>query len=375
MKKEDIASLIIYLIMIAAAIIVGLTVLQNVIENYPTNFNSFALVILTIIAGLFINVLMLEVCHTIGGLLGGYKVVSFNVLGFCFEKRQGKWKFGFREFDGLTGETKLVPKKEKLDLKPYIWIPLFGYAIEIATAIVLFKAVQNGDISSDANWLAVSSVLLIIVSSLIALYNLTPVKLDSMTDGYRLFLLSNKVNAEAYNELMRIDDLEREGKEIDNIKIFEEITEFTANLNLISVYQHLKNHKYDESEELIDMILADTKKIDPLTRNRLIAQKLFIEVMNKGKDDAKKVYNELANDEIRRFIANDISMESIRSYVLISAFVEESRGEFQIAISKVEKARKRTLPSRLVVENQLYDEALNKVYEAYPEWKKENSAD
>ena len=92
MKKEDIASLVIYLIMIGAAIIVGLTAVQSVFQaHYHIKMVSYLFAIIVIVVGLLFNIIMLEVGHVIGAKLGHYKVISFNVLGFCWQKKDGKW--------------------------------------------------------------------------------------------------------------------------------------------------------------------------------------------------------------------------------------------------------------------------------------------
>lgn len=376
MRKEEVTSLIIYFIMIAAAIIVGLTVVKDAINKFrPEHMNAFLFVIVVLVLALLLNVILLEVFHVIGAKLGGYKVTSFNVLGFCWEKKENKWSFRFKDFNGLTGETKIAPGDKKLDLKKYIWLPIFGYAVELASGIVCYSLVSKASSNFSARWLAVAAIIFIICSSLIALYNLVPLKLDTMTDGYRFVLLSKKCNLDAYNELLRVEDLERQGKEVGEVKVFEEITEFTANLNLISVYQHLNKGEYEEAEKLIDMIIVAPKGIDPKTHNRLIAQKIYIQILTKPLEEAEKCYNELANDEIRRFIANDVSMESIRAYILIAGIIEKSKGEVDYACGKIEKARKNAMPSRKVIEDRMYEQALNKVYEVHPKWKEEKTAE
>ena len=371
MRKEEVASLFVYLFMIALAVVIGLTAVKNAIQYCGTGtINSFGFVILVIFIGLIFNIVMLELLHALGALIGGYRIVSINILGFCFEKKDKKVKFAFKDFDGLTGETKLAPKKEKLNLKSFIWLPLFGYAAELAGGIVLYSQMMSNQ-SSNVSWLGTCGILFVVISSMIALYNLVPIKLDTMTDGYRFVLLSKPANVEAYNELLKAEDLERNGQPAPEMKVFEDITEYTANINLFTVYKLLDSNKLDEAEKIIDMMLKESKKLEPSTHYRLISQKLYITIYTKEVEEARNVYNELADDKIRRYIANDVSMESIRAYILISGILEKSRGELGYAISKKDKALKRTLAQRVSIEEKLYGLALNKVYEAHPTWKEE----
>lgn len=372
MKKEDIASLFVYLIMIGVAVIVGLTAARDsFILNYNINWPSYLFAIVVIIVGLLVNIGMLEVCHIIGAKIGGYAVLSVNILGICWKKTENKWKIGFSDFDGLTGETKITPKKEDAKLTAYIWLPVLMYFLELAACIVIITLAEDKNVqpTSPLKWMSIAALLVIIISSLIALYNLIPIKLDSMTDGYRLMLSTKKENIDAFNELMRIEALRMEGKEIGEVKIFENITEFTASINLISVYEKLNTKDFKKAEELIDMIIVDPSKVSPTTYHRLLAQKLYIKVMTLPKEELAKYYEEEVGDPLRKFLANDLSMESLRTYILIAGLLDKSHGEVEFAKSRKERALKKCVKSRVNVEQTLYEEALEKVYSEHPDWK------
>ena len=372
MKKEDIASIVIYLLMIGAAVIVGLTAVQEVFRQYyHISFNNYVFAILVILSGLLLNIFGLELFHVIGAKIGRYRILSVCVLGLCIYKKGGKWKFGLKDFDGLTGETKVAPKDENSKLGAYVWMPVLMYFVELISCIVIYTLAgdKNLPITSPLKWMAVAGILWIVVSSMIALYNLVPIKLDSMTDGYRLTLISKKENMEAYNELLRVEAAQIEGTEVGEIKIFENITEYTASINLISVYERLNEGDYEKAEQLIDMIIVDPKKVSSQTYNRLLAQKLYIKIMTLPLEEVKAYYDKEINDNVRKFIANDLSMESLRAYILIAGLLDESNGEVEFAKSRKDKALKRVATGRKEVEQKLYDEALNKVYEAHSDWK------
>lgn len=375
MRKEDIASAIIYLIMIAIALVVGFTAISDAFTNlystFNSTFNSFAFAIVVIIIGLLFNMIMLEVFHVLGGKMGKYDIVSVNVVGLCIYKESGKWKFGFKDFDGLTGETKLSPKSKDSNLKPFVWLPLFMYILELIGCITLYTlgtSMKETDRFSPLCWLAVAALLWVVISSMMALYNFVPVKLDSMTDGYRLMLLTKKVNAEAFNEVMRIENLQREGKPVDSIRVFDEITDYTASVNLYSVYEHLAKGEFEDAEKLIDAILEQKDKVSSITSNRLLAQKLYIKILTLSKEEAQKYYDSDVDDTVRRFISNDLSMESLRAYVLIAGMLDESIGEVQYANGRKSKALKRSLPARASIEDKLYEDALNLVKKSHPDW-------
>lgn len=375
MKKEEVRTLIVILVMAALAIIFGARFVGPANQLYgPKKMGQFLFISINLVIALVINVIALEGLHALGALIGGYSITAFNIFGICFYKdMNNKWKVGLKEADGLMGETKIAPKKEKTNIKPYIWCPIFGYAVELGTCIVLYTMISKGTIEIKTTWIAVSALVFILGSSLIAIYNFVPLKLDSFTDGYRLVLLTKEVNVKAYNEVLKIEDLNRQGKSTDNITVFDEITEYTANLNVMAMYKCLEKGDLKRADEIATKLIENKKVLNEQFYNRLLAQKLYIEVLlNENVENVKELYDRLCTDEIRRFIANDTSMESIRAYILIAGMIEESEGEVIYTYSRVQKAMKKAYKFQAEVELKLLEDAIEYVYKAHPKWKKEN---
>ena len=111
MKKEDIVGFIVYLIIFGFAIVFGLLVLREHASHSGLTTPLYLVYILgAIFTGVIFNSLLLEVGHVLGAKVGGYKIISVNVLGLMFYFDGRKKKFRVKNYDGLTGETKIVPK-------------------------------------------------------------------------------------------------------------------------------------------------------------------------------------------------------------------------------------------------------------------------
>ena len=373
MRKEEFRGLIIYTLMIIAAIIIGFTVIRNQMALYaPAKLSGLGFIIIVLVIAYLVNVIGLELLHLLGAIVGGYKVTSFNVLGLALIKKEKGWKVGFRDFNGVSGETKIAPKKEKLNPNLQCWFPIFGFAIELGLCIIVSSLVKGTD---KGEWLIPASTIMLLIGSMLAFYNFVPIKLDSVTDGYKMRLFANPINVEAYNKMLEIQEKQRLGEEVQDILVFEEITEFTAEINILAMYKYLENQKFDEAEKIVDQLLENKKVLNVYDHNRLIAQKLYLVILNKPIEEAKKLYDEIAPTEIRRFIANDYSMPSIRAYVMIAGMIEESESEVQFARQKVEKAKKRSVPSEIKAEEKLLEKAIDFVYNAHPKWGKEKAAE
>ena len=374
MKKEDITGLIVYLIIIALAIIFGFTVLQT--HNAESSFSGIGYVLYIIVAviiGTLFNSILFELAHIIGAKIGKYTILSTNILGFCFYKDGEKSKFKFSSFDGLTGETKIVPKEgmvEKANPYPFLFFGSLFFVIEAIAVMVVFSIFRHAE---DAFLRDVAYAILTVgaIGLVILLYNILPMRIDSMTDGYRLTMVSNPKNKAAFNELLRVEYEIAQGNDDVEVKVFDEITNFTADLNLNRVYALLDKKEYKPAEEILDKIIAAKQEVSEKVYIRARAQKIYINLYTRNLEEAKEYYEKEVPVAERREISNDVSMASIRAYLLMSGLLDKSRSECIIALNNVYRAFKHTPKNRQHTEVELFNEALEKVVAAHPDWELE----
>ena len=372
MRREEIRSLIVYALLIIAALVVGLTVVRPAMVDAPTSMGQIWFLIIVVIVAYLFNAIGLELLHVIGAKMGCYKVTSVNILWLCFYNDGKAWKVGFKDFNGICGETKIAPKKQKLNPNLLSWLPLFGFAAELAGCIVVNNLVKETAVA----WLAPAALIFLLISSLIAFYNFIPLKLESFTDGYRIRLFTKPVNIEAYNQMLVIQDKQRLGEIVEKIPVFSEITEYTAEINTMAMNECVEKEKYEEAIQILDHLIENKKVLNGNDVNRLIAQRIYLAVLTSSVEDAKKLYDEICPIETRRFIVNDNNLSTIRAYILIAGMLEGSESEVLFAKTKIEKAKKRALASVVSTEEKLINKSLEMVYEAHPKWnKKEGTAE
>ena len=374
MKKEDVTGLIVYLVIIALAVVFGFTVLQT--HNADSSFSGFYYVLYIIVAvltGVIFNAVLFELAHVIGAKIGKYKVLSVNILGFNFYKDGEKTKFKFSSYDGLTGETKIVPKEgmvEKANPYPFLFFGSVFFIVEAIAVMVVFSIFRNNE--SDALKDVAYFVLTVgAIGLVVLLYNIIPMRIDSITDGYRLTMVSNPKNKAAFNELLRVEYEIAQGNDNVEIKVFDEITNFTADLNLNRVYALLDKKEYAAAEEILDKIIAAKEEVSEKVYIRARAQKIYIDLYTRNLEEAKEYYEKEVPVSERREISNDVSMASIRAYLLMSGLLDRSRSECIIALNNVYRAFKHTPKNRQHTEVTLFNEALQKVVDAHPDWELE----
>ena len=374
MKKEDITGLIAYLIIIALAIIFGLTVLQT--HNSESSLQGFQYVLYIIgavVVGAVFNGILFELAHVLGAKIGKYDIISVCVLGFCFYKDNGKTKFKFGSFDGLTGETKIVPKEgmvDKANPYPYLFFGSFFFVIEAIAVMIIFSVFRTAE-DYGLRDIAYGVLTVGAIGLVILLYNILPIHIDSMTDCYRLTMVSNPKNKAAFNELLRVEYEISQGNTNVEVKVFDEITNFTADLNLNRVYALLDKREYKAAEEILDKIIEAKQEVSEKVYIRARAQKIYINLYTRNLEEAKEYYEKEVPVSERREISNDVSMASIRAYLLMSGLLDKSRSECIIALNNVYRAFKHTPKNRQHTEITLFNEALEKVVAAHPDWELE----
>jgi hypothetical protein len=277
MNKEDVWSLFVYLGMIAIALIIGFSVLQpaitdgNLIKD-ASQGQVFGYLLLAIVIGILLNSLFLELGHALGAKIGGYNIISFNILGLEIAtiskdgEKKKKVRF-FKPFDGLVGETKIIPEKEKSNPIGFIIIPLIFFLLEAVAmycAFIFIPDEVNGYFN-PLNPLKYGIIIVAAIGLMFALYDYIPLHIDTTTDGYRLTLLTKQVNVEAYNELLSIEGKSYLGEKIAAIKEFKEVTDFTTKLNVLGAYLSFDNSDIKSTIDKLDYILNNQKNLTKST--------------------------------------------------------------------------------------------------------------
>jgi uncharacterized protein (UPF0147 family) len=377
MKKEDITGLFVWLLILGGAAAYFFFGIRPQAENsfifQETNWIVYVLFfIAAVVVGVIVNAIMFEIAHVLGAKAGRYDIVSTNILGFTFYKEDGKRKFHLSHFDGLTGETKILPKeKAKKEPNPTAFL-LFGslfFGVEIILVIFAFLFITTSPNTTDLAADMAYFILTIGVSGAsILFYNIVPFRLDSLTDGYRLRLVGSRKNRRAFNQLLFTEVTGQISKEQEE-KLFkgEKESNFSTDMNLNKAYLLLSEEKFQEAEKILNDIVNDKKsarKVVATAENQLI----YINILVKPLEEARLFCEERVSMSKKREISSDQSMGAIRTYVLISGLIDKSNSECLRALEWSKKSFKRVPEQRKQLERVLFNKALEKVINAHPNW-------
>ncbi len=372
MKKESIIIILIYLLVFAIAIIYGFTVLQTHFAHsgFKEVWQYAIYIIVSVFAGVFVAGLLSEFGHFLGAKTGGYIVTSWCLfyLTIYFNK-DGKRKIKFASFDGLTGETKIVPNyQKKANPNPYPYL-LYGTIFNtawIAACVFLFFTYQgkNG-FESDLGYFFLTCG---IIDLLVVIYNILPLKLDSLTDGFRLSQIKGDIAG--FNERLAAENggLSTSLDVSDAKKENNKPAKFIPEVALVNVYHLLAENKYDEVFDTLREINEHESECSSRTILDAKSQYIYAFIMSKEDTEVTEYYEKEVSFSFRRELANNNSMPVIRTYILTAGLLDGSQSEVMLALGKVVKAYK-SVPSNIRHDEAiLFNRALDKIIEAHPKW-------
>ena len=371
MKKQDVAGIIVYVIILALAAVFGLVVIREYSPKSGMSSGIFILFVAgAIVAGIVFNAILFELAHITGAKIGGYKITFVSILGFTFEKVDEKFKFHFSSYDGLTGETRIIPnlkRKKPANPVPFLLFGTVFYAIEVVIFVMLFAILRRDELPTSTNNMAYFLLTMMAVGGMILFYNIIPLRLDSMTDGYRLRLVSGKKNKEAFNAMLLGETDTKQSEQQEN----SNQSAFSNDLKVNQLYVCLDEGKNEEAEQLVDAIIEDSKTNKKISNKALIeskANKIYLMFVNHDFDEAVKYCEENFSLHDKKELSEESNLSALRAYILLSGLVDRSRSECVRSLDKVYKLYKHTPEERKQLETKLFNNAIDLVNEKHPDW-------
>lgn len=373
MKKQDLCSLIFWIAGLAAYVVYFFLVIQPFFNDsgYSDNgwFLYFAVFALVIFASVIVSAIIIELLHIIGAKIGGYKVLSVNILRFNFYRDDNKIKFRFAKFDGLTGETKILPKlNRKKEANPnwFIFINSAFFVLEFAVLYFLYNFLKDNEQSLIRN-IAVHCLTFGLTAAVIWLYNILPIQFENKTDGYLFSISKGKAKRKEFNKKLISENLGENYQEIENAEeVIKENGLLVTGNNIESIYAAIGLNDEKKALEILDYLLNDKEhKKHTITYKCL---KFYIQTINLSLDEGRSIYDEMFDLNERREASQGEDLACIDAYTLMAGLYDKSYSECDRVLAKASKLYKRVANNKKEVERNLLNNAIDKVLSFHPNW-------
>lgn len=332
--------------------------------------NGIVFMILAFVAGIVVTALVLELGHLLGAKIGGYKVTSWNCLGLGFKRnKEGKMKFKAGGFDGLTGETKVVPNDiQKSNPRRIVYTPMILFLLEVIGCVIWCSvSLARSESEPSAYWSYIFAVVVLTAACAIFFYDIFPATLDSKNDGKMLTILTSQTNVEAYNRILVNEDLVERGEPVEGDLVYEKVTNFTIMMNNTIMFDSIKKGDYEKALGILDLTIACKDDVSATNYNEATAIKTALILLTKPEEEAKEYYIALPLEQKKYFVG--LNSNACRAaYILVSAVVEDASGEAEIALRNCEVGYRLKDGEKLSASEDLVVLAVKKAYELHPDW-------
>ena len=376
MKKQEVAGLIFWIVVFAGYITYFFVLVQPFFRDGYSGFNNwfgyFFTFLLEIVLGIIVTAILLEVFHIIGAKIGGYKVISVNILGFNFYKDDNKTRFRFAKFDGLTGETKIIPnQKRNKEANPnwYIFLNSVFFIIEFGALYFVFYFFKD-DASYFLKNLARGALTFGLTAMVIWLYNLLPIQMESMNDGYRFALSKGKEKRKAFNKklLESYTDISSVTEQTENEEKQEEVI-IPSDNSIDSIYAYLILKQKDKALEVCENVLNDKSFHKRVLEVKCL--RFYIQVIDAPLDEGKELYDKDFSLNERREVSQENELPFIEAYALMAGLFDKSRSECDRILQRAGKAFKHAANNKKKIEQEIVNSVIDRVLSAHPNWELE----
>ena len=247
---------------------------------------------------------------------------------------------------------------------PSVLLPFLFFVLEASAFYLVLNLIDSSSKNNSEDLLLsvkFATVIIVTIGFMFALYNYVPLHIDSTTDGYRIVLFSKKINTEAYNKFLSYNASILLGEEKPDIVPFEEITDYTAQYNMLKIYELIEKEDYVEARRLLDLILENPKKISKSSFKLYSTQKIYIDILERNGvlDEEYKTQFKNIQPDIRTYIYKMTSLETYKVYLLVIGLIEGSESEVKVCKDKFQKTYKKSTSLNKDFEYNLFNKALD----------------
>ena len=348
MKKEDkignIVMVATYLVMGFGAGVLLVDFANPDGQSFPAYLGRILFGVALLYGAILVQIILHEGGHLIGGLLSGYRFVSFRIGSFLWLK-QGK-KIVLRRFSltGTAGQCLLEPPQWN-DGIPFVLYNLGGALMNFLSASLSGALAVLCPSGSPGRLLF---GVLALAGFGIAFTNGLPLHVGGVdNDGMNLLSLgTNKAALRAFQiqmllnkaigEGVRLRDMPAEWFPLPDDEAMK--NSMTATLEVFRCNRLLDEHRFSEAAEAMSTVIHGDNAVLGIHKNLLICDRILCEVLEENRPE---VLAELATKRLYTFFKTMKNNPSIlRTEFILALFLEKDREKAEKIKESFERAVK-----------------------------------
>lgn len=315
----------------------------NIAVVYDLDMNIYVYDVLILLYGFLSAGLVYSFGKFIASKLCGYELVYWNIYLIGFKKENNKIKAYFGGKQEFSCRVLMAPKKDNVK----VTMPLLSGTIASVLAFGITYALIFGLNASPTIkfFFLVSSLFYVFV----ILLNLVPCRMDTLNDGFALFLLRDKSKVSVYlNNLKNVQALHDSSKEVLFLDHKVENHPIVLEAQVYNYYHLLEINQLEEALEVAKATYPFRKNIinEELMRAVVIGN-VYAMCVKQQNDELKEYYSKIDVNE-KHIFNESKNLESIKTALYIFAFIDEDREGYAKVINDTAKAKSNYRYPRLI---------------------------
>lgn len=357
-------SIFIYLVAVLIAFLLGQQVVIEAASLFAKNIWLYS--IGSVLGGYIVGVLVYEFGKLIFGKIAGYRLVKFNLFGLSFTKGKEKTRVSFEGFEGFGGKVLMAPKKDNANST----LLLLGGTI--FSVIFAVGAIIGGYIFSNSlpNVEVVFYVILLICVAilLVVILNAAPFLSDDIGDGFIFRLIHTKVvGKNDFHHLLRQQEALLTGKGELSLYECDFANPVNSQILLYNCYYYLDHDDEYSAKEIIKKAFELKEHLTEQDLSLFYSIHYYFILSNEVNEKITDEYWGLEKS-VRKVISGGNRFDTLKSALLVAAFIELSYDSYEYLTLKIEKLKNKYSPLRAEKEDELIEKVLNIIEKKKPEW-------
>ena len=305
-------------------------------------FKAVVLCAVALVVGFLVHTVLHEAGHLLGGLLTGYRFLSFRIFNLCLQRDDSGLHWRYYDLGGTVGQCLMTPPQKTP--MPYFWYNAGGVLVNLLICVLCACLLACVDLSMFGFSFCVMSL---IVGAWLFFLNAIPMTVGFPNDGKTILTLyRHPEQRRIFYAMLAVVTESARGKRLSEMPsewfvsapLTGQSTIMDVSARNLTYSWLMDNGQFDEAREMADEFLSLGEKVVPrVFRMEVVCDRLLLELMTLRREE---VIRELWSKEQQKYVQAYKTSAPMKSALLFAYELYVHRDK-EAALKHLEEVKSR----------------------------------